>query len=128
MYSDGAGADTPRAVFQFASFAALVSGGGANRSEPGGPGNGSTGGAPGEGGKGGTPQEGGLPPGGGGFPGGRVAGVPEPAAWAMMLLGLGAIGGLARKRRARALEVQRYSVSPSSFSSSRQCRSAAAAL
>ena len=28
------------------------------------------------------------------------AGVPEPAAWALMILGMGALGGLARRRRA----------------------------
>jgi len=31
--------------------------------------------------------------------GGGVGGVPEPASWAMMLLGFGTIGGLARSRR-----------------------------
>lgn len=33
--------------------------------------------------------------------GGGVGGVPEPASWAMMLLGFGGIGGMARARRIR---------------------------
>ena len=32
-------------------------------------------------------------------PGGGVGGVPEPASWAMMVLGFGGVGGLARARR-----------------------------
>jgi hypothetical protein len=35
--------------------------------------------------------------------GGGVGGVPEPASWAMLLLGFGGIGGLARARRKRAV-------------------------
>ncbi len=31
--------------------------------------------------------------------GALVAGVPEPASWALMLLGVGAVGGVARRRR-----------------------------
>jgi hypothetical protein len=40
------------------------------------------------------------------FPGGEIRGfldaVPEPAAWALMLLGFGLAGGAARMWRARA--------------------------
>jgi hypothetical protein len=37
--------------------------------------------------------------------GAGVAGVPEPASWATMMLGLGAVGGAVRSRRRRALVV-----------------------
>jgi hypothetical protein len=40
------------------------------------------------------------------FPGGEIRGfldaVPEPAAWGLMLLGFGLVGGAVRMRRARA--------------------------
>ena len=32
-----------------------------------------------------------------------VGGVPEPATWAMMILGIGGIGAMARRRRAAGL-------------------------
>ncbi|MHB8529016.1 MAG: PEPxxWA-CTERM sorting domain-containing protein [Caulobacteraceae bacterium] len=35
--------------------------------------------------------------------GGLLAGVPEPASWGLMFLGLGAVGGALRSRRKRAL-------------------------
>ncbi len=33
------------------------------------------------------------------FPGGTSGGIPEPAAWALMVLGFGSVGALARQRR-----------------------------
>ena len=36
------------------------------------------------------------------FSSGIENGVPEPAAWAMMLVGIGAVGGLVRRRRTLA--------------------------
>lgn len=41
-------------------------------------------------------------PSGPGWTGGRPGGVPEPSAWALMVLGFGAIGGALRRRRAAA--------------------------
>jgi hypothetical protein len=53
---------------------------------------------------GGTPPGGGWPPPGGGSPpGGSMPGVPEPATWTMMIVGLGIVGGLARARRVRPI-------------------------
>ena len=34
-----------------------------------------------------------------------AAGVPEPATWAMMLVGFGGLGGLLRRRRTASLAV-----------------------
>jgi hypothetical protein len=64
------------------------------------------GGFPGGGGPGGIPGGGTYvpPPGGGGLPGqGGLPGVPEPGAWTMMIVGLGAVGAVARRRRSGAL-------------------------
>jgi hypothetical protein len=103
----GGNGDAPRSGFQLVSFARPLTAVGGD-----GPGGsyGGTGGGPGEGPGGGTgggpyeppPGGGGLPPGGGGPPGEGVSGVPEPASWMMMLIGLGVVGAFGRRRRAAA--------------------------
>ena len=69
----------------------------------GGPGGGSGGGA-GGGGTGGesTPPSTNTPPTGGTPPGPVVAAVPEPSTWAMLMIGMGLIGGIMRRRRSNA--------------------------
>lgn len=70
----------------------------------GGPGGGPPGTEPPGGGPGGyPPPTAEPPPGDGGPPGeGPPPGVPEPATWTLMFIGLGAVGALARGRRATA--------------------------
>jgi hypothetical protein len=91
--------------FQSVSFPSRLSAEGASgpAGEPGGGGGLPTGGGfPGAGGPGGVPGGGTYvpPPGSGGFPGqGGLPGVPEPGTWTMMIVGLGAVGAVARRRR-----------------------------
>ena len=73
-------------------------GGGLPGGGPGGPGGGPGEGGPSAGGPGGGSYA--PPPGGGGGPPGSGApGVPEPGTWVLMLVGVGAVGALARGRR-----------------------------
>jgi hypothetical protein len=82
-------------------------GGGGGGSSGGGGGSGGSGGGgiSGGGGGGGVGGGGGgiIGGGGGGGGGGGVHGVPEPATWALMLIGVGAIGGLHRRDRRAAI-------------------------
>lgn len=71
-----------------------------------------SGGTPPQGGGGGSPTFPGAP----GLPGtiGQPVGaVPETSTWAMMIIGLGSIGGLLRRRQRRALEEQREALNAS---------------
>jgi hypothetical protein len=76
-------AEAPVGGSELVSFGSPLSGG---------PSAGGSSGFPG----GGPPGGGGSPPGGGGSPGGGEPGVPEPASWTMMLLGVGVVGARAR--------------------------------
>jgi hypothetical protein len=102
MYPSGRG-------FQLASYTPTDAGGWHGFDGLIGTGNGGDGGSGrvgGHGGRGGDPPGGGPPgggPPGGGPPGGSLPGAPEPATWTMMLVGLGAVGGLARARRTRII-------------------------
>jgi hypothetical protein len=98
----GVNADGPRSGLQLVSLAVPLTavggdGPGGSYGEP-------RGGQPGGNLPGGGPYDpppggGGPPPGGGGPPGKSVSGVPEPASWTMMLIGLGAVGAFGRGRR-----------------------------
>lgn len=68
----------------------FVPGGGSSSSSGGGSSGGGTSGGGSSGGSSGGGSSGGTPP--------PVAAVPEPATWAMMILGFGAIGGAMRRR------------------------------